>query len=302
MSLITKLFKTRIGRPIANPPAQGDVQFPTTTIHVRNSVIATTGNSYAPTVLQHLADIQGTASGQALLVAISALGKRQVIKYGGPNVNQAAGGGLACYKLLRMYQDMQDTANFAAELAATITASPHNKRWVADKCYNTTLPLWSGGVNPSPFRGLPGPLAAPVALGAPKPLPPTPLDLAERMIDTWLAGTALPNYDQMDILCLVLEPWLRNGTGASTLISYDPHKVIVANSHRPPQVALYHELVHAYYNAAGGQLGREDSIQETNGGRLFELMAVGLAPFDTRPVSENQFRAGIAVALRPQYP
>lgn len=187
-------------------------------------------------------------------------------------------------------------------MQATLAASSHNKRWLATQCHQAALPLWSGATSPSPFRALPIPPAGPVAQGGARPLPPTPIDMAEQLIDTWLAGTALPDYDKMDILCLVLEPWLRNGTGTNTLISYDPHKVLVAGAHRPPQVALYHELVHAYYNAAGGQLGREDSVQEANGGRLFELMAVGLSPFNARPLSENQFRADIGVALRPMYP
>jgi len=91
MSLF-KFGRNKISHPVAAPPPTGDVQFPGTTIHVRNATIPNTGGQYAPTVLQHLGEIQGIASGQALFLAITALGKRQVIKYGGPNANQAAGG------------------------------------------------------------------------------------------------------------------------------------------------------------------------------------------------------------------
>jgi Effector protein len=230
------------------------------------------------------------------LQAISAFGKRQVIAYGGPNNNQAAGGGLACYKRLRRYHDSGDNANFAAELQATIVSSTQNKRWLADQCYRKNLALWSGASTTSPMRNIPQPPRPPGAL------PRTPVDLAEALIDTWLAATALPTRDEMDIVCLVLEPWLANGNGANTLVNYDPHKVVASGLSRPPQVALFHELVHAYYNAMGGQLGREDSLNEGNGGRLFELMSVGLPPFDTRPYGENQFRNVLGVALRTQYP
>jgi len=294
--------KSRIGRPVPVAPPVGDVLFPGTTVFVRNSAIPQTGGQYAPTVLRHLADIQGIPVGQDFLQAISALGKRQVIRYHMPNGNQAAGGGVTTYKLLRRYHDAGEPAKFAAELQQTLTLSGHDKRWLADQCYRTLLPRWSGANSPSPFSNLPHPPRTPVMPSQAKSLPPTPVDLAERLLDIWLAGTTLPDNDQMDILCLVLEEWLRNGTGTNTLVDYDPHKVVVAGLERPPQVALFHELVHAYYNAAGGQLGREDSVDEANGGRLFELMAVGLPPFDTRPYSENQFRRAIGVGLRARYP
>jgi hypothetical protein len=288
--------RVKVTRPVPVPPPAGDVLFPGTTISVRNTVIAITGGQYAPTVMQHLNDIQGFVVGQALFQAITAYGKKQVIKYAGPNANQAAGGGLASYKVLRRYHDCEDKANFATQLQATITASTHDKHWLATQCYQTLLPLWSGASSTSPLKNVP------CLRRTPTSAPPTPIQAIEQRIDIWLAGTALPSLDEMDILCLVLEPWLTNGGGSNTLISYDPHKVKVGNLDRPPQVALFHELMHAYYNAAGGQLGREDSADENNGGRLFELMAVGLPPFDTRTFSENQFRVALGVAKRMAYP
>lgn len=288
--------RVKVGRPVPVTPPAGDVLFPGTTISVRNAVIPTTGGQYAPTVMQHLTDIQGFVVGQALFNAITAYGKKQVIKYAGPNSNQAAGGGLASYKLLRRYHDSGENANFAIELRATIATSTHDKHWLATQCYDTLLPLWSGASTTSPLKQIP------CVRRTPNSAPPTPIQAIEQRIDTWLAGTALPTLDEMDILCLVLEPWLSNGGGTNTLISYDPHKVKVGNLERPPQVALFHELMHAYYNAGGAQLGREDSIAENNGGRLFELMAVGLSPFDQRTLSENQFRDALGVAKRMAYP
>lgn len=299
MNLFGNKLKISRPQPTQVIPPVGDVQFPGTSIHVRNSIIFQTGNPYAPVVLQHLSDIQSFPVGRTFLAAITSLGKKQVIKYGGPGANQAAGGGLASYKLLRRHHDTGEAVNFAAELRTTLGASAHDKRWLAEQAYHMNLPQWSGDKVPSPLSTLKAPPQPPAN---PRPLPPTPVDLIERKVDEWLAGTSLPDRDQMDILCLVLEPWLRDGTGTNTLISYDPHKVVVAGVSRPPQVALYHELVHAFYNASGGQLGREDSIDEGNGGRLFELMAVGLPPFEDRPYSENRFRSAVGVETRKKYP
>jgi hypothetical protein len=165
---------------------------------------------------------------------------------------------LASYKLLRRYHDNGENDNFATELDNTITASTHDKHWLADQCYHALLPLWSGASTTSPLKGLP------CVRRTPNSAPPTPVQVIEQRIDTWLAGTALPSLDEMDTLCLMLEPWLGSGGGTNTLISYDPHQAQVGGVDRPPQVALFHELVHAYYNASGGQLGREDSVNENN--------------------------------------
>lgn len=105
-------------------------------------------------------------------------------------------------------------------------------------------------------------------------------------LDLWLAGTTLPSFDQADLLMLVMEPTLKPGEGASVKVFYDPNLAVG----RPAEVGLYHELVHAYYSVQGRQLGVEDSSSEFAGGRHFELMSVGLPPFDARPFSENAYR------------
>jgi hypothetical protein len=60
--------------------------------------------------------------------------------------------------------------------------------------------------------------------------------------------------------------------------------------------------MHGYYNASGSQLGCEESTDVKNGGRHFELMAVGLPPYDDEPYSENKFRTAWGCALRLKYP
>lgn len=240
------------------------------------------GGDYVTTVLRHLQEIEAFPIGRAFLTELSSKGKRQVIIYGGPNSNQAAGSPMG-YTLLRKHHDGGDNAPFAQELGLTLQkAGNKNAAWLTDELHFMALPSWDGGDQLGPFR-------------MPKPA------LQSKVTD-WLAGTALPNNDEMDGLALVLERWLRPGKGVGTRINYDPQKDRAAGVPRPAHAALFHELMHAYYNAMGQQLGREDSANEDNGGRLFELMAVGLGPFSNRRFSENQFRAAWGCPLRARYP
>jgi len=233
--------------------------------------------------------------GHDFLTAISGYGKRQNIIYGGQNSNQAAGSAMG-YKLLRKHHDATERVLFSEELHRTISASGMNLQRIGELLYNTKLPGWNGSSTASPFQSIAPPI--PVSGHAPK----TPAEFIAGIIQTWIDRTAFPTNDEMDILCLVLRRWLNNGVGVGTRINYDPHKVLTTSGSRPPHVALFHELVHAYYNAAGSQLGREDSASENNGGRLFELMSTGLPPFDAEPYSENKFRSIIGVAPRKTYP
>ena len=57
--------------------------------------------------------------------------------------------------------------------------------------------------------------------------------------------------------------------------------------YRPPVIALAHELIHAYYNAAGTACGYDNNNFTTTSA---ELEVVGLTPFDGNPVSENMVR------------
>ncbi len=297
--------KPKISRPTPVFHAAAPVRYPNTMIEIRPSgANLPGGGNYTQTVYRHLMEIESTGVGAALFQELGVIGKTQTIIYAGPNSNQAAGSA-AGYKRLRKYHDAMDNAQFSQELQYTLQQSTHDRAWLARELYNTSIPTWQSTTLPSPFRssarvGAPAPLPP----GARKPLPATPIDLTLAKIDTWLAGTARPTIDEMDVLMLVLAPWARSGNGVGTRINYDPHKDTAGGLPRPPHAALFHELVHAYYNAKGDQLGREDSSVETAGGRLFELMSVGLPPFDNAPYSENAFRAEWpgGCAPRAQYP
>jgi len=294
-----------ISRPAAADHRIGEIRFRTFNIYVRGTnQDLQGGGDFATVALQHLEEIRSFQVGQDLFDAISSTTRRVVLNYAGPNNNSAAGTP-AGYKLLRAHHDGSAWAQFSTELAAAIGRSGMAPAVLARRLYDTQLPRWDGTSSVSPFRNPPRPPAAPRTSGAPKPLPATPVQLIEQMVANWSATPMVggpPSRDEMDILCIVLDTHLANGPGVSTRICYDPKKTIVNGRFRPPHCGLFHEMVHAYYNVTGSQLGREDSLSEDNGGRLFELMAVGLAPFDTRPFSENQFREALGVALRPTYP
>lgn len=261
--------------------------FPGTQISVRTTGVPYAHGNYMMEVLQHLSEINRRPLGRQLLQALGHAGKNQVVLYGGPNSNQAAGSPMG-YVLMRKYHDGTDQNRFTAELQHTVQASTKGRSWIAAKLVDQTLPHWNGGTSPGPFgargKGL---------VSAAK---------AKAQLDDWLAGNSMPDNDEMDILLLVLRTWLRPGPGVGTRINYDPKKTISGGQMRPPPIALVHELMHAYFNATGTQLGREDSIQEANGGRLFELMSCGLRPFDTDTFGENQIRTVWPHAPRMQYP
>lgn len=259
------------------------------------------GNAQA-TILRHLGEIEAFAPGLALPQGIQQSGKQVGIKYLGAGNNQAAGADRG-YCMLRQKHDSGNAVDFGQEFTATVqrmTLVGHDLNWLADQLYRVQIPRWTGGTMPSPIRNMPvAPL--PAMVGG-RPVPQLPTVPVVAILNQFLGGAVLPTLDQMDALTLVLEPWMTAGLGCATRINYDPQKTVVNGQNRPPQVGLYHELVHAYYNAIGKQLGLEDSLNEGNGGRLFEAQALGLGDFGNRPICENKFRTALNVPLRTTYP
>ena len=110
-----------------------------------------------------------------------------------------------------------------------------------------------------------------------------------------------PTREIFDLLVYILRDYLEDGNGSNCLVQYTPLKInLPIGGQRPAQIALFHELVHAYYEAQGKNMSEEDSQYEWNG-RYYELAAVGLPPFDTAVYGENQMRALFGVAARPFY-
>ena len=284
----------KISAPVLVTQATGNVRYAHAPITIQPSAIALPSRAnYTQTVQRILDEIRSFPVGQSFFQALTAAGKDIGVKYAGPNSNQAAGGPRG-YVLLRLRHDSGDSVAFGAELQTTINnmqrASGHDINWLAGQLYSTQLPTWAGANLPSPFRNLPVLPAGPAGPGG-KPLPMPPPQRIVHELNQWINGNALPSRDQVDVLLLVLKDWVNPGQGVVTRIEFDPEKAAVGGVARAPHIGLFHELMHAYYNGLGRQLGREDSLNEANGGRLFELMAVGLGPFAGEPFHENAFRA-----------
>jgi hypothetical protein len=233
-------------------------------------------------VLQQLAEIQQQVGAQ-FFTDLARPGKKQVVVPVGPQGSQVVGYPTA-YKKLRQLDDSGNTAGFAAELTSTLQTAGHDAAWLTAQLMATGLPRWDGTTDPAPIA------------------PFQDTQTTRSKVDAWLAGAKRPDIDEMDVLMLVLAQWAANGPGVSSRIEYDYTKTALSTGPRPPAVGLFHELVHAYHNAHGSQLGREDSVKEDNGGRLYECMAVGLGPFAGHPYTENAMRASYPnVAPRPRY-
>lgn len=305
MSRFSDLFhrSPKVGAPVATPTV-ANINYPYAPIVIQPPQMAGPGGDPSQTIYRMLEEIRSFPVGAQFFMALSAADKQIGVRYAGPANNQAAGG-VRGYVLLRQKHDAQNAVGFGLELQHTLNnlqvATGNGIPWVAQQLYQQQVTTWTNG-QIRPFSNPPRPVAAPHGGAGPKPLPQTPPQIIADMINTYLAGTALPSRNEADAIMLVLEDYLNPGAGVATRIYFDPHKEVVNGMARPPHCGLFHELTHAYYNALGRQLGREDSLDEGNGGRLFELMAVGLGPFATRPFSENAFRTALGVPLRLSYP
>lgn len=277
-------WRRGIRRPIVVAATGQDKLLPGTNITVRGAVIPSTGGDYATIVIKHLEEIRSFPLGNQFFIALTALGSRQIIVYGGEGSNQAAGSAGGYKKLVKFAEKYinGDKDLFKDELELTLRKSGLNTRTFANRLKAMKLNNWAGGTTTNPFI--------------------LKQDLASE-VDSWLEGKSVPKRgDELDVVVLALSQWLENGNGCSTRINYDPHKTTTASGPRPPHAALMHELMHAYYNAMGGQMGVEESSDQKNGGRLFELQACGLKPFNTAEFSENKFRSELGVGLRASYP
>jgi hypothetical protein len=267
--------------PVAPAPAAAqNTPYPGTNIVIRDNGAYQNGNFTAKVT----ADLNQVEHVLGINFMTAPPGKRQTIIFD-HGLNYCRGGNAGYTELRDMHQSA-DRARFGQELNVGMTHAGLSAQALATQLLNTQLPHWDNTQTVSPFQadGQAG---------------------TEAKLAAWLAGTSpLPSYDEVDVISIVLEGSLRAGPGCGVIIAYDPDLANAGGGAgaRPPAVALAHELTHAYYYARGTQMGTEDSSSELSGGRLFELMAVGMAPFGARAHSENRMRAASGVGPRVQYP
>jgi Effector protein len=257
---------------------------------------------YVPYVMGHLAMLLGTTVGTPFFQDLTNLGKRIIIYYGGSNVNNCRGPGGTANKLLRKHEANADSAAMGQELTRAMqqaqAANPaQNEDWLCEQLLTTPHHRWdpatTAGNSPlNPMGIMP---ANPQFAGLKRNL--------KGILNEWKQGKAdfRSAWDAADLILLVLREYLQDADGGGSRVNYDPLKLGAGSNVRPPQIGLFHELVHAYYNAKGAQLSWEDSANERKG-RYYELMAVGLQPFTADPYSENKMRACFpGTAARAKY-
>ena len=106
------------------------------------------------------------------------------------------------------------------------------------------------------------------------------------------------------------------GAGSSTTVHFNPYRHSLPGAavledgspdpadwcNRPPEVALQHELNHAYH-AAGGQVDRTQVPNVGVAGNVDaeELRTLGIGPFGSTGIDENVARAELGLPPRPHY-
>src|SRR5262245_42272421 len=266
---------------------------------------------YVNCVMNHLRTIKSTPPGNQFFAKLTEANNNVTITYSNGSTN-TSGPSLKACKWLRKCFINQDQAPASLELKKALdnAAIPRNggndQVWFCEQLLSTPVYHWDpqqNGFNGHPFN--------------PQGYQPLTSQFTQlrtglmATVDRWkdgaepvastpsAAGSAETDPLKADLVLLVLERFLTNGPGGKSVIRYDPLKTETSYP-RPPEVGLFHELIHAFYNSQGAQLSPQRSDSET-GGRYFELMAVGLEPFQDRPFSENKIRPYFNCQHRPKY-
>jgi LysM repeat protein len=92
------------------------------------------------------------------------------------------------------------------------------------------------------------------------------------------------------------------GPGTNVTVKYNPNRLFIKDGtldwhHRPPAIALAHEMIHAWTDVYGMSGRGKDASNVPR----YELQAVGLGEFRKARISENRFRAAFGLPLRPVY-
>jgi len=262
-----------------------------------------------------------TFAGNAYLTALRTGGRCVVIQPFGQANNTVAVAGTARSAVAQALY-MAD-GNMAGLNRAVITAAidaqyahlgiglPRYNQFAADL---NAMPLYSMFVDETQFNLTPTflqtncqYLGAPISgavLMAWLTAPGTP---AATAFEGWLVATGvlvvsqvIPRRFLFLAMTLQLAPNSAASAGADSVVGWN---VLDENDnqqgnvdYRPPAIALGHELIHAYYNAAGTACGYDNNNFTTTGA---ELEVVGLTPFNVNAVSEDRVRAQWAAINNP---
>ena len=270
--------------------------------------VAPAVGEYRDLVFQQLDQIRAFGPMTNFFTLITACGKRQVICFVGtgvPNDNSCSGSGAGKKKIITNlgtggWSAARCDLNTAIAAWCLANIGVNADEWLAEQVLTSQLHRWNPADTSanSPYN----PRGIGLGLGEWDQM----VQMLARRINDYRAGrmsirnAACDERELLDLLIIILRDHLQDGNKSSAMVRYTPMKVATGSGPRPAQVALFHELVHAYYEAQGKNLSNEDSVHEWNG-RYFELAAVGLPPFDNEPYSENKLRDELVVARRIRY-
>lgn len=272
---------------------------------------------YIQAVTEALDELEGKPLGLELLTKLNARLKKgnMRILIGFTTANACRSGPGMGVKLL----EAQGSKDFAEELCLTLGLNMAGKlpdlndddnkeklAMVANVLFSNPVPRW----DPNKCKNNPLKLT-----GADDYLP---------LVTKWVTGAQVAPGEE-GMLKFTLLAWLfnrerdrkengtggvralRRGDGSSSAVMWNPD-MQNPDAPRPPKIALYHELCHAYYSAYGEQLSAEGS--EEKDGPLYEIMTTGLGPYFAHQTPkaasgwkfcENSFRALFGVPPRNSY-
>jgi hypothetical protein len=248
-------------------------------------------------VIQSLDKINQTAAGQALFAAIAQnrVNNRNV----GIQQPQGQGGSqCACVSPMSdvtrtlLAQAVFDGGNFRNELNACLALAGRagDGQWLANR------------INATPVYDI---------RGAPS-VAPSNLGVSQQEADDWINGVtvfpapyngaAVSRLERALLTALWPQARQRPGPGGHSAVRWRSESRTIRLTTgvvqtRSKSIGLAHELVHAYYNGAGLQMGRDNPEPDDNGvptvpsAALFEYQCVGLGIWAGEPISENAIRA-----------
>jgi hypothetical protein len=148
---------------------------------------------------------------------------------------------------------------------------------------------------------------------------PVNFNVTAAQVQAWATGVtafpfpvALQHLQALQhALLIVLQPGMNAGVGCSSRVNWNPaHNTLTiagVQHQRPPYISLAHELIHAFNDLNGRQIGLDNNSPSTV---LYEYMCVGLGPWANPanlaamanpPKTENAIRALAHLPLRTQY-
>jgi len=277
--------------------------------YAKCSAISSTGSEiFWTAVKKHLDRINGLPSGPRFLQAIQQTGKRITIKMADTSGNSTsfanAGAPLLVQAILSDDETMFRNELKVAIGQAKIKGIPldHIARQLSEGLTPVTYRAAKNVVRLQSKVVTPAGADPKAVMAAHAHAAMRSMGTLQELMDGRLKLADLTDDWKVD-LPRVLRPYLTQGRGADSTISFDPADwkpcaIDPAMKNRHPALGLVHEMIHAYHSATGRNMRVRNA-----GENLEEVITTGLPPYQYEEFSDNRFRTemGPDVALRMKY-